>query len=192
MNQKHLRKLIEASKRARSKAYCPYSRYPVGAAVLTDTGRVYAGANVENASYGLSLCAERVAIFNAVTRGEKGLRAVCVVGRSPRPCGACRQVMQEFSSKETELVCVDVGTHTRRETVTRTPMAKVLPTPFDPLEAGLLPPNPQNLLRRKRARDRARKHAAARSRAKRTEKGRKARTAKHRAPRRPAKRRGSR
>jgi len=152
MNQRELRQLIDAAKRARRKAYCPYSRYPVGAAVLTETGRLFTGANVENASYGLSICAERVAIFNAVTRGEKSIRAVCVVARSASPCGACRQVMIEFSSKETELVLVNVEGDHGRDTVNRMPMHKALPFAFDPLDAGLLPPNPQNLLKKRLAR----------------------------------------
>ena len=84
---KKYRKLIEAAKSARNKAYCPYSRYQVGAAVLTESGRIFSGCNVENASYGLSICAERVAIFNAVARGERMMQAVCVVGKSARPCG---------------------------------------------------------------------------------------------------------
>ena len=77
MTKKQLRTLIDAAKRARRKAYCPYSRYPVGAAVLTESGKIFTGANIENASYGLSICGERTAIFNAVTRGEKMIRAVC-------------------------------------------------------------------------------------------------------------------
>ncbi|MFH1726687.1 MAG: cytidine deaminase [Elusimicrobiota bacterium] len=152
MIQKEIRKLIDMAKRARRKAYCPYSRYPIGAAVLTDSGKYFSGANVENASYGLSLCAERVAIFNAVTRGAKALRAICVIGRSARPCGACRQVMLEFSAKDTQLITVDIGTDSSREAITRTRMFKMLPNAFDPMEAGLLPPNPLNLLRRKKGR----------------------------------------
>lgn len=152
MTHKRLRMLIEAAKRARRRAYCPYSRYPIGAAVLTESGRIFAGANIENASYGLAICAERVAVFNAVSRGEKGFRAVCVVGRSPKPCGACRQVMLEFSSKETELITVDLLPYSRREAVTRTRVVKTLPNAFDPLDAGLLPTSPQNLLTRRRGR----------------------------------------
>ena len=148
MTQTQLRQLIEMAKRARRGAYSPYSRYSIGAAVLTESGRMFSGANVENASYGLSICAERVAIFSAVTRGQKALKAVCVVGKKARPCGACRQVMLEFSAKDTQLVCVDLGTEGKKDLVTLTPMYKVLPMPFDPLDAGLLPPNPQNLIKR--------------------------------------------
>jgi len=149
--KKKYRELIEIAKRARRKAYCPYSRYAIGAAVLTEDGRIFSGANVENASYGLSICGERVAIFNAITRGEKWLKAVCVVGRSARPCGACRQVMLEFSSKETDLIMVDLETRTGRDSVTITRMFSLLPYSFDPLDAGLLPPNPQNLLKKRAA-----------------------------------------
>ena len=158
MNAKPFRALIDAAKKARLKAYCPYSRYPIGAAVLTDSGRIHTGANVENASYGLTVCGERVAVANAVTRGEKALKAVCVVGKSPRPCGACRQFIMEFSTKDTLLLIVDIGGDGRRESVTKAKMFAMLPGAFDPLEAGLLPPNPQNLLKRRKGRNkRARK-----------------------------------
>lgn len=139
---KRLRPLIEAAKRARKTAYCPYSRYPVGAAVLTGSGRVFTGANVENASYGLSLCAERVAVFNAVSRGEKDLRAVAIAGRKAWPCGACRQVLIEFSSKDAVLALVDLQPEARKESVTFARIRSVLPKAFNPQEAGLLPPNP--------------------------------------------------
>lgn len=144
------RALIDAAKRARARAYCPYSRYAIGAAVRTASGRIFTGANVENASYGLSLCGERVAIFNAVSRGEKELRAICVVGASAKPCGACRQVMVEFSGKDTELITVHLGAEGRREQAGKVRMFAMLPNAFDPLEAGLLPPNPQNLVKRRK------------------------------------------
>lgn len=143
-----IQRLIDAAVSAQKSAYCPYSRYPVGASVLTVSGRIFAGCNVENASYGLSLCAERVAIFNAVTRNQKSIQAVCVVGSSAKPCGACRQVMFEFSTKETALYLVDRNPNTRRQKVARTTVFKMLPAAFDPLASGLLPTNPQNLLRR--------------------------------------------
>ncbi len=91
--------LIAAADAIASRAYAPYSRYPVGAAVLAADGTVFTGANVENASYGLSVCAERVAIFTAAAAGRRRLRAVAVVTGSSQPaapCGACRQVMAEF------------------------------------------------------------------------------------------------
>ena len=160
LSNKVVRTLIAAAKQARHKAYCPYSRYPIGGAVLTDSGRIFSGANVENASYGLTICGERVAVANAVTRGEKSLRAVCVVGRSPRPCGACRQFIMEFSTKDTWLYIVDVGVDGGRETVSKARMYAMLPGAFDPLEAGLLPPNPQNLIKRRKGRARRGRRAA--------------------------------
>lgn len=93
------RRLVDAAARARRRAYAPYSRFHVGAAVLTADGRIYSGANIENASYPLSHCAERVAMHKAVSAGHRDLRTVAVVadGDEPAmPCGACRQVMAEF------------------------------------------------------------------------------------------------
>ena len=90
--------LIRMAKEARELAYAPYSRYRVGAAVLTADGQVYTGSNVENAAYPSSLCAERVAIFKAVSEGHRKLDAVAVVTKNGgSPCGGCRQVMGEQS-----------------------------------------------------------------------------------------------
>ncbi len=144
-------RLIETAITAQKGAYCPYSRYRVGAAVLTETGRIFSGGNVENASYGLSICAERVAIFNAVAHGHRALKAVCVVASSAKPCGACRQVMIEFSGKDTALYLVDLNPATGRRHVTKTTVFRMLPAAFDPIASGLLPPNPQNLLRTKQS-----------------------------------------
>ncbi len=94
--------LVEAAKRARGNAYSPYSGVKIGAAVLTSDGSVYSGANIENASYGLACCAERTAIFKAVSEGKSEIVAIAVVGKSEdftKPCGACRQVMVEFNPK---------------------------------------------------------------------------------------------
>lgn len=94
--------LVEAARRARAHAYSPYSGVKIGAAVLTSDGSIFTGANVENASYGLSVCAERNAIFNAVSNGARKIRAIAVVGKSEdftSPCGACRQVMVEFNPR---------------------------------------------------------------------------------------------
>jgi cytidine deaminase len=153
---KAVTRLIEAAVTAQKGAYCPYSRYRVGAAVLTETGRIFSGANVENASYGLSICAERVAIFNSVSRGHRALKAVCVVASAAKPCGACRQVMIEFSGKDTELYLVDLNPSTGRKTITKTTVCRMLPAAFDPIASGLLPPNPQNLLRARQAHRRRR------------------------------------
>ena len=101
-NPVQLRKLKDAAKAAAGQAYAPYSKFRVGAAVFTGSGRIFTGCNVENASYGLCNCAERTAIFSAVAAGERQLR--CVVVYTPTktataPCGACRQVIFEFGPK---------------------------------------------------------------------------------------------
>jgi cytidine deaminase len=96
-----LKKLKAAARTAAGRAYAPYSKFTVGAAILTSRGNIYSGCNVENASYGLTNCAERTAIFNAVAAGERNLKLACVVVYTPTdmptaPCGACRQVINEF------------------------------------------------------------------------------------------------
>ncbi len=128
VSEAKLKRLAREAKRARRKAYCPYSRYAVGAALIAGSGRVYTGANVENASYGLSLCAERVAVFKAVTSGEKSLAALAVAGRAAYPCGACRQVMLEFASPGAQLLIVD----TQGGGSTLLGIAQSMPLPFDP------------------------------------------------------------
>lgn len=98
MNKEIYNSLIEFAKKAADTAYAPYSRYRVGAAVLSDSGEIFTGCNVENASYGLTICAERVAIFKARSAGHSVWKAVAIyapAGPAPLPCGACRQVMAE-------------------------------------------------------------------------------------------------
>jgi|GEM_PF-394616 len=162
--RRDVERLIEAAVQAQKRAYCPYSRYPVGAAVLTDSGRIFAGCNVENASYGLAMCAERVAIYHSITGGHDALAAVAVVGAAAKPCGACRQVMFEFSDKDTSLYLVDLNPTTGRRTVMKTTVFKLLPMAFDPLASGLLPQNPRNLLKRKSGARRRAGRAGRRSR----------------------------
>lgn len=92
-------KLIIEAKKSRENAYAPYSNFRVGAALLTSDGRIFTGSNVENSSYGLSICAERVAIFNAISSGYKKFVKIAVVTDTKAPaslCGACRQVIFEF------------------------------------------------------------------------------------------------
>ena len=92
------KELVRIANQVRKWAYVPYSNYPVGAALLTESGRIYEGVNVENAAYPVTNCAERTAIFTAVTNGEKDFKAIAVVTENGgAPCGACRQVMAEFA-----------------------------------------------------------------------------------------------
>lgn len=95
--------LVQSAREAAANAYCPYSNYPVGAAVLTMDGQIYTGCNVENVSYGLCNCAERTALFKAVSAGCREFAALAVAGgtKDPAaPCGACRQVLAEFCAPE--------------------------------------------------------------------------------------------
>ena len=97
------RDLREASRKVRQQAYAPYSKYQVGAALLTGDGKIFSGCNVENASYGLTNCAERTAIFSAIREGNQSFCAVAIVADGhplPYPCGACRQVMHEFCASD--------------------------------------------------------------------------------------------
>jgi cytidine deaminase len=102
--------LVEAAQKVRAHAYAPYSNYRVGAAVRGGSGRIYAGANVENASYGLALCAERSAVAAAVAAGETGVTEVAVITASSppaAPCGMCRQVLAEFAPDALPIVLVN-------------------------------------------------------------------------------------
>jgi cytidine deaminase len=119
--------LVEAARAAREKAYAPYSHYKVGAAVRGDDGRIYAGGNVENASYGLALCAERSAVAAAVSAGCKKITAAAVVTASSppaAPCGMCRQVLAEFAIDLPIVLVNDAG-----ERIDAT-LAELLPRAF--------------------------------------------------------------
>lgn len=92
-------KLLKEAEKARKKAYAPYSKFKVGAAVLTSDGKIFTGCNIENASFGLTVCAERVAISKAISEGSYKFEAMVIIGDTNRPCspcGACRQVISEF------------------------------------------------------------------------------------------------
>lgn len=121
--------LERAALEVRARAYAPYSHYRVGAALLTESGAVFTGANVENASYGLAMCAERVAIATAVVAGLPRFRAIVVATEGPAPaapCGMCRQVMSEFPPSF-EVRCIAATSDARIET----DVASLLPHAFD-------------------------------------------------------------
>lgn len=104
-----INKLIEEAIQAREKSYSPYSNFKVGASVLGDSGRIYTGCNIENAAYSPTICAERVAIFKAISSGEKEIKKLAVIGSKENftyPCGVCRQVMTEFASEDFEIIVV--------------------------------------------------------------------------------------
>lgn len=122
------KKLIQAAQEARKWAYAPYSGYAVGAALLTASGRVYDGVNVENAAYPTGTCAERVAVFKAVSEGERQFEAIAVVtANGGAPCGACRQVLAEFGLETIVLLADADG-----QLVQETSVADLLPTAFQP------------------------------------------------------------
>jgi cytidine deaminase len=121
--------LIALAREARERAFAPYSKFKVGAAVECRDGRRFTGCNVENSSYGLSLCAERVAIFKAISEGAGGFLRIAVIAdaHSPvRPCGACRQVISDLFIKDAEIIMANLLGATEIRTV-----GELLPTPFD-------------------------------------------------------------
>jgi cytidine deaminase len=124
-------KLVQAAAKAREGSWSPYSKFKVGAAVLTQAGEIVGGANVESASYGLTCCAERIALFKALTEGKKNFIGIAVVARSnggPMPCGACRQLLAEYASEARVLVADSRDLKTIREFTVREllPMAFVM------------------------------------------------------------------
>ena len=124
-----LERLARAAREASRRAYCPYSKFRVGAAVLSGSGEIAAGCNVENASYGLTICAERNAVFQAVARGQTAIRAVAVytpTATPTAPCGACRQVLNEFGP-DAVVLCVCDGPDSIRAT-----LSDLLPRSFGP------------------------------------------------------------
>lgn len=120
------RTLVETARAAAERAYCRYSNYPVGAAVVSESGRIFSGCNVENASYGATMCAERSAIFGLVSAGERQITHVCVYASGEpmaMPCGLCRQVIAEFCEDAPVLVAGPRG-------VLRRSFALLLPEAF--------------------------------------------------------------
>ncbi len=120
--------LITRAREARKQAYAPYSQYPVGAAILGSSGRIYTGVNVENAAYPTSICAERTAVFKAVSEGERSFQAVAVVTENGgSPCGSCRQVLSEFGQDIQVLIADGLGRLTFETNV-----SSLLPNAFGP------------------------------------------------------------
>jgi cytidine deaminase len=120
--------LIAAARTAREHAHAPYSNFRVGAAVRAKSGKIFTGCNVENATFGLTLCAERVAIFKAISEGERGFDAVAVVADTDTltpPCGSCRQILWEFCG-DAEVILSNL-----KGTVDRYRMSSLFPKPFD-------------------------------------------------------------
>lgn len=128
MDNRQIEHLISEAEAARAQAYVPYSHFTVGAAVLAKDGRIFRGCNIENASYGLTICAERTAIFKAISEGARELAAIAVVCDTPAvasPCGACRQVMAEFGDGLTVILANLTG----KRIITT--VADILPGAFD-------------------------------------------------------------
>ena len=124
-------KLVEVARAALKNAHAPYSGYSVGAALLCGDGSVVSGCNVENASYGLTNCAERTAVFSAIAAGTSTFKAIAIAASkdpTPYPCGACRQVLAEFCSPD---LPVHIATG---ETYTTIPLGELLPHAFEPKE----------------------------------------------------------
>lgn len=120
--------LVNAARRVRERAHAPFSGFKVGAAIEDSEGRIHTGCNVENATYGLTVCAERVAVFKAVSEGASGFRRVAVVADTPTltpPCGACRQILWEFCGNA-EIILANLEGKT--ETLQ---LASLFPRPFD-------------------------------------------------------------
>lgn len=100
--------LVRIATQIKDKAYCPYSKFRVGAALVTDKGNIYSGVNIENASFGATNCAERTAVFKAVSEGETKMEAIAIASDLEElifPCGICRQVLSEFGDKDMKVIC---------------------------------------------------------------------------------------
>lgn len=132
LTEEKRQELIAKALEVRLQAYAPYSKYPVGAALLSKTGRIFLGVNVENAAYPDSICAERAAIFSAVSAGERDFEAIAVATRNGgTPCGSCRQVMSEFGLEIEVLLVDEAGSLVSRGTVRDLLPGAFLPSDLD-------------------------------------------------------------
>ena len=133
LSDQEIRSLIQMADDARAHAYAPYSTYRVGAALRTKSGRIYTGVNVENAAYPTTICAERVAVFKAVSDGELAFDVIAVVtDNGGSPCGSCRQVLSEFGLETTVLIADGSG-----KLVKTTTVGELLPEAFQPHHLGV-------------------------------------------------------
>jgi len=141
--KKEYQVLLNEAEKAAKRAYAPYSRFRVGAALLTLDGKIITGANVENASYGLTLCAERAALINANSAGEHRFRALAVIAKGGAknrtviaPCGSCRQMIYEFSQRgncDMEVIMSDTG----KKKIMIARISELLPLPYGPEDLGI-------------------------------------------------------
>lgn len=132
MNDETRQKLVNQAANARQWAYVPYSHYAVGAALLTASGRIYEGVNIENAAYPVTVCGERVAVFKAVSEGEREFEAIAVVtSNGGTPCGSCRQVLSEFGLDTLVIIADETGKIHQELTV-----GQLLPGAFSPASLG--------------------------------------------------------
>jgi cytidine deaminase len=123
-------KLVKIALKVRKLAYAPYSHYPVGAALLGKSGKIFTGVNVENAAYPTSICAERTAVFKAVSEGERNFKAITIVTENGgSPCGSCRQVLAEFGL-DLEVILADHSGKVKNETT----LKELLPGAFTPVD----------------------------------------------------------
>jgi len=128
------KKLVQAAERAMKTAYNPYSKFSVGAAILTESGKIITGSNVENAAYGSTICAERVAVFRANAIGERNFKKVAIITSGDKisgPCGACRQVLFEFS-QISGLDFLVIMTNLKKDKVILAKISELLPLGFGP------------------------------------------------------------
>ena len=130
-SKREVGELVELARQARERAHAPFSHFKVGAVVECEDGRVFTGCNVENSSYGLSLCAERVAIFKAISEGARDFARLAVIADTHlhgpvRPCGACRQVISDLFGGDAEVIMADLQGQIETQAV-----RELLPAPFD-------------------------------------------------------------
>ncbi len=132
LSDEERRALIDLANEARRRAYAPYSKYQVGAALRTSSGRIYTGCNVENAAFPTSMCAERVAVFKAVSEGEMQFEVIAIVTpNGGSPCGGCRQVLAEFGLDTIVLIADGEG-----QLLSELPVGDLLPGAFGPEDLG--------------------------------------------------------